>query len=230
MSLVLVVEDEPDLRKLLGLILRQAGHRVVDVADGFAALRAVHEVRPDLVLLDVGLPGFDGWQILERIREIAVQGISDVPVIMLTALGSEPEKVRGLDCGADDYMTKPFGRPELLARINAVLRRRQSSPAGEAVSFADDRLAIDLVGRHATVDGRPLSLTPLDYRLLVAFVRHREQVLSPDQLLELAWDDPTGIGPERVKFAVMRLRRKLAERDSTYSPIEAVRGFGYRFG
>jgi DNA-binding response OmpR family regulator len=222
--LVLVVEDEPDLRKLLVLILQRAGHTVVDVADGPAGVRAVHDVRPDLVLLDVGLPGLDGWQVLERVR-----GISDVPVIMLTAHVTETEKVRGLNYGADDYITKPFGRTELLARINAVLRRYPSPPAGEAASFADDRLAIDLVGHHVTVDGRPVSVTPLEYRLLVTFVRHREQVLSPDQLLELAWGDPTGIGTDRVKFAVMRLRRKLAERDSTYSPIEAVRGFGYRF-
>jgi DNA-binding response OmpR family regulator len=223
MPSVLVVEDEPDLRRLLGVILQRAGHTVIDVADGRAALRAVHDRRPDLVLLDVGLPDLDGWQVLERIRDISV-----VPVILLTAHGAESDKVRGLNSGADDYVTKPFSRAELLARISAVLRR-PSDPVGRATPFSDGRLTVDLAGRSATVDGRPLALTPLEYRLLAAFVRHANQVLAPDQLLQLAWDDPMGVGPDRVKFAVMRLRRKLSENDSAYAPIEARRGFGYRF-
>ncbi len=227
MATVLVVEDEPDLRRLVQILLERADHRVVEAGDGRSGLRAFHEQRPDLVLLDVGLPGLEGWDVLERIRDV-----SEVPVVLLTARGDEADKVRGLDAGADDYITKPFGSGELRARVDAVLRRRGGSPAaapdrGEV--FSDGRLDLDLVGRQVRVDGEEVVLTPQEYRLLVALVRHVDQVLSAEQLLARAWDDPTAVGPDRVKYVVLRLRRKLAQAAPDFAPIESVRGFGYRY-
>jgi len=221
---ILVVEDEADPRRLLRIVLERAGHEVVDAASGRAGLRAFHETRPDVVVLDIGLPDLDGWQVLERIRDL-----SDVPVLLLTARSLEAEKVRGLQAGADDYVTKPFGRQELPARVHALLRRRSARDVEDAPVLDGGRVRVDLVAREVQVDGTPVSLTPTEYRLLVALLQHRGQVLSRDQLLEHAWDDPMGVGPDRVKFAVLRLRRKLGFDAPAESPIESVRGFGYRY-
>jgi DNA-binding response OmpR family regulator len=220
---ILAIEDESDLRKLLRVVLGRAGFKVLDTGTGRAGLRMLHERRPDLVLLDIGLPELDGWQVIERIRDV-----SDVPVIMLTAHDLERDKVHGLQAGADDYLTKPFGHTELVARIQAVLRRSATSRAPSRC-FADGVLTVDFGARTAHVEGVPIDVTPTEFRLLVALVRHAGQVVSPEQLLELAWNDPTQTGPERVKFAVLRLRRKLGWSDPSTSPIEAVRGFGYRY-
>jgi DNA-binding response OmpR family regulator len=222
--LVLVVEDEDDIGRALRALLERNGFRVAVVHDGKAGLRLFHERRPDLVLLDVGLPAMDGWTLLERIREL-----SDVPVLMLTARHTETEKVRGLRSGADDYLTKPFGNQELLARLDALLRRpRPSAPKPPGAVFAEGDVRIDLGSHLVEVGGRAVGLTPVEFRLLETLLRHRGQVLSPEQLLRLAWRDPSAIGQDRVKFAVLRLRRKLGWADSTDCPIETVRGFGYR--
>jgi DNA-binding response OmpR family regulator len=227
---VLVIEDEQDISLSIRTVLTRCGFDVDSSADGKEGLRAFHAARPDLIILDVGLPTLDGWTVLERIRDM-----SDVPVLMLTAHGRESDKVRGLNAGADDYLTKPFGNSELAARVEALLRRPRSGQP-EAEVYDDGSLLLRLDTREVSVGGTPVSLTPTEYRLLVALVRHEGQTLSPEQLLELAWNDPIGIGPERVKFAIMRLRRKLgleAERPgpvrSRGATIEAVRGFGYRY-
>jgi len=174
----------------------------------------------------VGLPVMDGWEVLDRIRDL-----SEVPVLMLTSHGTEDEKVRGLQSGADDYVTKPFSNAELLARVKGLLRRSRTVPqARESPEvYEDGLLSFGLSGGEVSVGGQPVSLTPTEYRLLTTLVRHRGQVLSPEQLLDLAWQDPVGIGPERVKFTVMRLRRKLGQHGASGPPIEAVRGFGYRY-
>lgn len=224
MANVLIVEDELDLRKLLRIILERANHTVVEASDGLSALRTFHAQQPELVMLDVGLPGLDGWQVLERIREL-----SDVPVIMLTAHGIESDRVRGLNAGADDYVTKPFSRNELVARVTAALRRGQPATRDAPTTFTHGALDIDFVARTVRLDNTEVALTPLEYRLLVVFVRHLDQVLSPEELLAQAWDDPTGIGPDRVKFVVRRLREKLSTKDRPFESIRTVRGFGYRF-
>jgi DNA-binding response OmpR family regulator len=154
--------------------------------------------------------------------------MSDVPVLMLTALSTERDKVRGLNAGADDYLTKPFSRVELLARIQAI-SRRQVQRNEPIVSFEDGSIRVDFSESQVTVDGEPVVLTPTEYRLLATLVRHQGQVLSSDQLIELAWDDPSGLAPSRVKYAVLRLRRKLGWDDQDDGPIETVRGFGYRY-
>jgi DNA-binding response OmpR family regulator len=222
-DVILVVEDDPDIVRVVSAVIERAGHRVVVAGDGREGLRAFHERRPDLVVLDVGLPGLDGWEVLERVRELA-----DTPVLMLSAHDLEADKVRGLRGGADDYLTKPFGQHELAARVDTLLRRgRSTAPVADV--YLDDRLEVRFDRREVLVQGEPVALTPLEYRLLGALVRHRGQVLSPEQLLDLAWNDPLGVGPDRVKFSVLRLRRKLGWSEVATSPIEAVRGFGYRY-
>jgi DNA-binding response OmpR family regulator len=220
---VLVIEDEADIRQLLRTLLEREGFSVAEAIEGRDGVRQFHQSHPDIVILDVGLPDLDGWQVLERIRDM-----SDVPVLMLTALGTERDKVRGLNAGADDYLTKPFSRVELLARLQAISRRQVSR--GEPVTtFDDGTLHVDFAHQEVTVDGTPIVLTPTEYRLLATLARHQGQVLSSDQLIELAWDDPSGLAPSRVKYAVLRLRRKLGWDEGDDTPIETVRGFGYRY-
>jgi DNA-binding response OmpR family regulator len=223
MTSILVVDDDDDIRALVGELLERAGHGVIKAPDGESALKLFYSRQPDLVVLDVSMPGLDGWEVLNRIREL-----SDVPVLMLTARAEELEKVRGLRAGADDYVTKPFGRQELLARVDATLRRGRSAPQAQE-TYADDFLTVDFAQRKVTAGGVELALTPLEFRLLGAFVRNQNQVLSHDQLLELAWGDARSADRDQVKLYVGYLRRKLGSGVGDESPIETVRGFGYRY-
>jgi DNA-binding response OmpR family regulator len=221
-SRILVVDDDDDIRGLVRALLERAGHEVSEAADGRAGLRELYEGSPDLIILDVTMPGLDGWATLERIREV-----TDVPVLMLTAHDAELERVRGLKGGADDYVVKPFGRQELVARVEVLLRRRRSGDAEE--TYADARLSISFAQRAVRYDEREVVLTPLEYRLLSAFVRHPNQVLSHDQLRELVWGDSVATSRDEVKLYVGYLRRKLAPDAPRGTPIETVRGFGYRY-
>jgi DNA-binding response OmpR family regulator len=223
MTSILVVDDDDDIRALVGELLERAGHVVIKAPDGESALKLFYSRQPDLVVLDVSMPGLDGWEVLNRIREL-----SDVPVLMLTARAEELEKVRGLRAGADDYVTKPFGRQELLARVDATLRRGRSAPQAQE-TYADDFVTVDFAQRRVTAGGVELALTPLEFRLLGAFVRNQNQVLSHDQLLELAWGDARSADRDQVKLYVGYLRRKLGTGVGDESPIETVRGFGYRY-
>jgi DNA-binding response OmpR family regulator len=220
---VLVVDDEADIRGLVQTLLQRAGHDVLEAPDGREALRILYESKPDLVLLDVAMPGLDGWRTLERIREV-----SDVPVVMLTARAQELDKVRGLTAGADDYVTKPFGRQELLARVETHLRRRPQDPEAPS-TYSDDFLTIDFAQRSVLAAGESVALTPLEFRLLKAFVTNANQVLSPDQLLALAWGGSRGVSRDQVKLYVGYLRRKLGPAGGGDSPIETRRGFGYLY-
>jgi DNA-binding response OmpR family regulator len=222
---VLVVDDDDDIRGLVVELLQRAGLEVEQAADGRAGLRAFHQSQPDLVLLDVSMPDLDGWQTLERIRDL-----SDVPVMMLTARGAELERVRGLQAGADDYMVKPFGRQELVARVQALLRRARTGGGDERQeTYADERITIDFAQRSVEYDGQEVALTPLEFKLLSAFVRHPRQVLSREQLLELVWGNAYGVSGDQVKLYVGYLRRKLDPEQPDRVPIETVRGFGYRY-
>jgi len=226
---VLVVEDEDDVRRLVRVLLERAGHTVLEAANGVEALTRLEAEAPDLVVLDVAMPELDGWQTLERIRDL-----SDVPVLMLTARAGELDKVRGLRGGADDYVTKPFGRQELLARVEALLRRTSGPPEVRA-AYADGALQIDYVSREVTVTSpegtrrRAVQLTPLEFKLLSAFVRHPNETLSRARLLELVWGDVDGFGGDQVKLYVGYLRRKLGWDPADGGPLETVRGFGYRY-
>ena len=221
---VLVIDDDDDIRGLVTELLQRAGLQVDQAADGRAGLRAFHRSPADLVVLDVSMPELDGWETLDRIRDL-----SDVPVLMLTARGAELERVRGLQAGADDYMVKPFGRQELIARVQALLRRARSTSEDRQETYADDRLTIDYAQRAVTYEGRDVSLTPLEFKLLSAFVRHPRQVLSREQLLELVWGDAYGVSGDQVKLYVGYLRRKLDPDTPDAVSIETVRGFGYRY-
>jgi DNA-binding response OmpR family regulator len=224
-SRVLVVDDDEDIRGLVRTLLAKTGLTVREAANGRDGLREFHSWRPDLVVLDVSMPELDGWKVLERIRDM-----SEVPVLMLTARGDELERVRGLQAGADDYVVKPFGRQELVARVQALLRRAARAGTQEdAGSYADAYLTVDWSQARVTVGEREVQLTPLEFRLLSIFVRHPRQVLSRDQLLELVWGDAFGVGGDQVKLYVGYLRRKLAPDNPESAPIETVRGFGYRY-
>ncbi len=221
---VLVADDDSDIRELVRELLRRAGLDVVEASNGREAVRGVHTHHPSLVILDVAMPELDGWQALERIRDF-----SDVPVLMLTAHDSELEKVRGLRAGADDYVTKPFGRQELLARVQALLRRVNAAAPAAPEVYDDGYLRIDSANATVEVRGRGVVLTPLELRLLQVLVRHRDQVLGRDQILDQVWgSDAASSG--QVKLYVGYLRRKLEGVDGGGEvPIETVRGFGYRY-
>jgi DNA-binding response OmpR family regulator len=220
---VLVVDDDEDIRTLVRELLERAGYTVDEAENGRAALRHLFSNAPALVILDVTMPDLDGYQTLERIRDL-----SDVPVIMLTARTQELEKVRGLSAGADDYVAKPFGRQELLARVQALLRRT-GGKTEVLEAYQDDFTEIDYAQRRVVVQGRDVQLTPLEFKLLAAFVQNPNQVLSRDQLLELVWGDPYGVSGDQVKLYVGYLRRKLVPDAPDEAPIETVRGFGYRY-
>ena len=219
---MLVVDDDPDVRALVTTLLDRAGYLVAEAGDGRAALKALYEQRPDLVVLDVNMPDLDGWGTLERIREL-----SDVPVIMLSARSEELEKVRALRAGADDYVTKPFGRQELLARVETVLRR--AGGGGMKETYSDSILTVDFGERRLSVGERSVELTPLEFKLLAAFVEHPNQLLEHGQLLELVWGGERGTSRDQVKLYVGYLRKKLADAGAAADAIETVRGYGYRY-
>ncbi len=218
---VLVVDDDDDIRLLLEELLRAAGYTVDTAQDGRAALRVFHANPCDLVILDLSMPELDGFETLERLRDL-----SDVPVILLTARSSEIDKVRGFRAGADDYVVKPFGRQELLARIGALLRRAPEPTHLE--HYDDGAISIDYERRLVICRGLPIQLTPLEFRILDALVRHAGRVLSADQLVEHGWGHTAGVSREQVKLYVSYLRKKLGQADG-FQPIETVRGFGYRY-
>jgi DNA-binding response OmpR family regulator len=221
---VLVVDDEHDLRRLVRRLLEREGAEVAEAADGRAALHALYSVRPDLVILDVLMPDLDGWETLARIRDS-----SDVPVLMLSARGQELDRVRGLRAGADDYVEKPFGSLELLARVEALLRRDHRNGPDIPERFDDGLLQIDFASREVTFGGHAVDLTPLEFRLLAVLVNHPRQVLEHEQLLTLVWGSSAAVTSGQVKLYVAYLRRKLREAAGREAPIETVRGVGYRY-
>ncbi|OIV37731.1 DNA-binding response regulator [Mangrovactinospora gilvigrisea] len=228
MTTLLLAEDDADIRLALGILLRGRGWELLEAGDGRTALRLLHRHRPDLMLLDIGLPGLDGWQVLERTRDL-----TDVPVLVLTAHGTEAERVRGLRGGADDYLTKPFSNAELVARIEALLRRAPARASWTGDGYDDGRLHLDPGTRAATWTGRPVRLSALQFRLLQVLARNRGQVVPTARLLEEVWGEPAGRGdPHKVRFAVGRLRRALQEAADGPLPedvLAAVRGIGYRY-
>ena len=219
---VLVVDDDDDLRAMVAKLLVRAGMGTIEAPNGHEGLRKFFASSPDLVVLDVAMPAMDGFEVLERIRDL-----SDVPVLLLTARGIEMDKVRGLQSGADDYVTKPFGRQELIARVEGLLRRRGEARAAPDV-ISDSLIEVDFAQAKVLVRGEELALTPLEFRLLAAFVRNPNQVLSQEQLLEQAWSGSSNGSRDQVKLYVGYLRRKLREAAGA-EPLETVRGFGYRY-
>jgi DNA-binding response OmpR family regulator len=218
--LVLVVEDDPNIADLVALYLRKNDFRTIRAADGAAGLAAVRDRRPDLILLDIGLPGdLDGFDVCQQLR-----ASSKVPVIFMTARDDEVDRVMGLKLGADDYVSKPFSPRELVARVEAVLRRTSADkPDGPRRHEIGD-LVVDEMAHEASVGGQPVELTRREYDLLLALVEHRGLTLSRRQLLDLAWGTDW-VGDERtVDVHVRQLRAKFAH----HLDLRTVRGTGYR--
>jgi DNA-binding response OmpR family regulator len=220
---ILLIDDSASERAIVTGRLEEHGFLVSIATDGADGLRKLYELKPSLILLDVIMPGLDGWQALERIKEV-----SDVPVIMLTSRDSELERVRGLRGGADDYIAKPFSAAELLARVDAVLRRTQPEREVRKI-YEDDEITIDFAAGDVRVRGERVSLTPLEFRLLTTFTDHPGQVLSRDQLLEYVWGDSYARGGDEVKLYVRYLRLKIERDPKNPTLIETARGFGYRY-
>lgn len=220
---ILVVDDSDATVAVVSRRLQDAGHRVHSASNGDAALRMLYDVRPDLILLDVVMPVLDGWQTLALIRQL-----TDVPVIMLSARDTELERVRGLRAGADDYVCKPFGPAELTARVGAQLRRSRARSTVRP-PYDDGIVHLDLANASVTVRGEPVQLTPQELRLLSALTANAGKVLSPNRLLELAWNDDSLLSGERVRLYVRYLRAKIESDPAHPMLIENVRGFGYRY-
>jgi two-component system, OmpR family, phosphate regulon response regulator PhoB len=223
MSRILVVEDETAIGELIAINLRHAGHQVTLAGSAEQAQREVDAQLPDLVVLDWMLPGQSGVALARRWRGDA--RTRELPIIMLTARSEEPDKVAGLDAGADDYLTKPFSTNELMARIRAVLRRKAPEALDEAVTI--DGLCLDPATRRVTHEGRELKLGPTEFRLLHFLMTHPERVHSRSQLLDRVWGDHVFIEERTVDVHVKRLREALAPAGCA-SLIETVRGAGYR--
>jgi two-component system phosphate regulon response regulator PhoB len=220
---ILVVEDEPAIQTLIAVNLRRAGHDVVGALDAESAQRRINEALPDLILLDWMLPGMSGLELARRLRGDA--RTRAVPIIMLTARGDERDKVQGLETGADDYITKPFSPRELLARIQAVLRRRAPEATEDAVEIGG--LRVDPVSHRVTADGQAINIGPTEFRLLHFLITHPERVHSRSQLLDQVWGDHVFVEERTVDVHVRRLRAAL-EPTGLERLIQTVRGSGYR--
>jgi DNA-binding response OmpR family regulator len=223
---ILVVDEEPDVVRLITVSfgMQQPNWEVISAADGEEAFAALEREQPALVLLDVGLPDMDGFQILEHIRRY-----SDVPVIMLTVRDDELSKVRGLELGADDYITKPFSHLELLARVRAVLRRAQALPLAHEETLVFDDLVIDFARREVTKDGEQVRLTTTEYRLLYHLVRNAGQVLPHETLLARVWGREYTDEINYLKVYISRLRAKLEDDSHHPQYILTEYGLGYWF-
>jgi DNA-binding response OmpR family regulator len=222
---ILVVDDERRMVGFIRLNLEQDGFEVIEAFNGTEALDRLRDSLPDLILLDVMMPDIDGFEVLKMIREI-----SQVPVIMLTAKGEEDDKVKGLELGADDYITKPFSPRELVSRVKAVLRRGASQEEDEeGVIEVDDRLKIDFGRREVWVNGELVKLRPTEYRLLYHLVRNAGWVLTHDQILTKVWGYEYRDEPHYVRLYINYLRKKIEEDPSNPKYILTERGVGYRF-
>jgi DNA-binding response OmpR family regulator len=217
---ILVVDDEANIRELAWMYLEQEGYRVLPADDGLEALEAIRRDAPDLVVLDLMLPGLDGWEVCRRVR-----AASSLPIIMLTARDDDVDKIVGLELGADDYLTKPFNPRELVARIRAILRRASGgSPAG-AVSRRLGDITINPASRELLVAGRRAPLRAREFDLLLALVEHRNIVLSREQLLKLVWGYDFYGESRTVDVHIAHLRDKLGD---SQVKIETVWGLGYK--
>lgn len=222
---ILFIDDDIHLLKVVELSLREEGYEVVTARDGMQGLRAAFSARPDLVLLDVMMPDMDGWETLTRLR-----GVSDIPIIMLTAKDEQADIVKGLHLGADDYIVKPFGTEELTARIGAALRRaRLPATSRQTAAYADDYLTVDLVKRRVTVAGEPVNLTPTEFRLLTCLVRYAGRVVPHKVLLTEVWGPEYVDDTQYLKLYIRYLREKIEKDPSNPEYILTEWGAGYYF-
>ncbi|WP_026853865.1 response regulator [Geothrix fermentans] len=220
--LLLLVEDEPQMRRFLRVALEGGGYRYLEAATGQEGLAMAAQHRPDLILLDLGLPDMDGLDLMTRLREWA-----RTPVIILSARGQEADKIGALDVGADDYLTKPFGTGELLARIRVALRHADTGDVQDPV-FSLGRWRVDLARRQVLVEGREIHLTPIEYRLFTTLIRHAGKVVTQRQLLKEVWGGVAGAQPLYLRVYMAQLRHKLEEDPSRPRYLRTEPGVGYR--
>lgn len=220
---ILVVDDEPEIVALVAYHLAKAGYRVATAASGPDALEVARRERPSLIVLDLMLPGMSGFDVLEQLR--ADDSTRDVAVLMLTARREEPDRIRGLSLGADDYLTKPFSPAELVLRVGAILRRTGSATPVSADTLVIGPLHIDRAAMTVKVDGQDVELTPTEFKLLLTLAERRGRVQGRGHLLETVWEAAPDIQTRTVDMHVQRLRSKLGAAGEL---IETVRGFGYR--
>lgn len=225
MATVLLVEDNPNTLQLVRLYLEREGHRVLTAQDGLTALALFHRETPDLLVLDLMLPGMDGMEVCRRVREE-----SEVPIIMLTARVEEEDRLAGLDLGADDYITKPFSPRELCARVRAVLRRVRREPLPSEPVLRRGDLVVDLRKRAVFLEGRRLHLTPTEFRILALLAREPGRVFTRDEILDRAFGHDFEGFDRTVDAHISNLRRKLGDDPRAPRYIQTVYGVGYRFG
>jgi two-component system KDP operon response regulator KdpE len=222
---ILVVDDEPRMIRFIRMNLELEGYKVLEATNGLEALERVREDLPDLVVMDVQMPEIDGFEALEHIRQV-----STVPVIMLTVKADEEDKVRGLELGADDYVTKPFSPRELSSRIKALLRRLEMpSPPAKTVIQIDDRLTVDFHRHQVVVDGEPVKLRPTEYRLLYHLISNAGWVMSHETLLSKVWGHEYRDESHLVRLYITYLRKKIEVDPANPQYILTERGLGYRF-
>jgi DNA-binding response OmpR family regulator len=223
---VLVVDDEPDVIEVVNLCfgLRWPEADVISAKSGEEALRSLEQDPPDLLLLDIVLPGIDGFEVCQEVRRI-----SDVPIVMVSARDSEVDKVRGLEMGADDYITKPFSHLELLARVRAVLRRYQNQLPAVGETFESGDLRVDYASRQVSVGGKLVRLTPTEYSLLFHLTRNAGRVLPHHTLLAKVWGREYTDEIDYLKVYIRRLRQKLEGDPENIGQIISERGVGYKF-
>ncbi|NLX08078.1 MAG: response regulator transcription factor [Chloroflexi bacterium] len=224
---VLIVEDNAEMNRLLEIDLKRRGYEISTATNGLDGLRMFHEERPNLVVLDVALPGMDGMTVCQRIREL-----SNVPILMITAHAvTEEEMAEGLNLGADEYLIKPLRTLEFHARLNALLRRAQLNEDNDqqSIHYSDDYLTVDVDARRVGVNGEEIRLTPTEFKLLATFVRHRGQVLTFQQLLEQVWGYEYHTEHHYPRIYVSHLRRKIEPDAKSPTYIQNEYGVGYRF-
>ncbi|MDK1028920.1 MAG: response regulator transcription factor [Anaerolineae bacterium] len=222
MNKILLIDDDPTLLHLLGEFLEGDKFEVIGAESGKAGLRLAYDQQPNLILLDVMMPGMDGWEVCARLREM-----SDVPIIMLTAKTTEPDKLRGFRLGVDDYVIKPFSFEELTARIGAVLTRTKSNDSNKGY-IVYGGITLDTERYQAYFNEKPLNLTPTEYRLLEALVRRKGKVASEHDLMQEVWGNYRSHDSGMVRRYILMLRKKIEIDHSNPKKILTVRGFGYR--
>jgi two-component system KDP operon response regulator KdpE len=221
---ILLIEDEDDIVRLLEFRFQQEGYEVLSAANGVDGLRVLQQEHPHLVVLDVMMPRMNGWETCRRIREY-----SDVPIIMLTALGQEADMVRGLELGADDYVTKPFSLAEVIARVRAALRRGRQPMSDNTTVQIDERLIVDRAQRQVIVDGQRTELSPTEFRVLDCFLDNPGRILTHQSLLTQVWGWEYIDETDYLKVYIHHLRRKIEQNPSKPCYIVTERGLGYRF-
>jgi len=225
---ILVVDDEAIFTRMVSQMLSHKGYEVIVAGDGMEALRMMFAHKPDLVLLDIVMPGMDGWQTCRRIREV-----SDVPIVMLTGKQkSEADVVRGLDYGADDYLLKPIGRRELVARVQAMLRRSEMPSSAEEereLSYTDEYLSVDIGERRITVNGERVKLTPTEFKLFAVLLENAGHIVTQRQLLEKVWGWEYIDDIDHLRIYIWHLRRKIEQDSAQPRYILTEAGVGYYF-